>query len=123
MMPPSTATVAPAAAVGFQFNKSASSVYADVFFFNIRSSHSPVIPPPVDVAAVAAVDDDACDYNAAACHQLPSAKAICLPSIISSHVVLQFVLQTARDRPAHLIQVGGGAEDMRRKWGIRSFLC
>ena len=48
---------------------------------------------------------------------------ICLPSITSSHAVLQFVLQMARDRPAHLIQARGGAEDMRRKCGIRSFLC
>jgi len=69
-------------------------------------------------AAVATVlDGGACDYDAAACCQLPSGKAICLSPITSSHVVLQFVLQMARDRPAHLIQVRGGgrgyAQEMR----------
>ncbi len=116
MMPPSTATAAPAAAVGLQFNK--------FFFFQYPVLTPPCRPPPpIDVAAVTTVDDDACDYNTAAYRQPSSAKAICLPSITSSHVVLQFVLQMARDQPAHLIQARGGAEDMRRKCGIRSFPC
>ena len=50
-------------------------------------------------------------------------ESICLPSIISSHNVLQFALQMAPDLPAHLIQVRGGAEGMHRKCGIRSFRC
>ncbi len=58
-----------------------------------------------------------------ACCQPSSAKSICLPSITLSPVVLQFVLQMARDRPEHLIQARGRAEDMCRECGIRSFLC
>jgi hypothetical protein len=50
-------------------------------------------------------------------------ESICLPSIISSHNVLQFALQMAPNLPAHLIQVRGGEEGMHRKCGIRSFRC
>jgi len=107
MMPPSTATAAPAVVAGFQFNKYTSVSQCRCLFFNIQSSPPPVVPPPFDIAAVATIDDDACNHNTAACRQPPSAKAIWLLSITSSHVILQFVLQMACNRPLHLIQAGG----------------
>ena len=121
---PSTATTAPAAdRRAFTSRNSRLSVYANIFFFQHPVPTPPPSSPPPLTAAVTAVEGGACDYDAAACCQLPSGKAICLSPITSSHIVLQFVLQMARDRPAHLIQVRGGVEDMRRKCGIRSFLC
>jgi hypothetical protein len=107
MMPPSTATTAPVVVAGFQFNKS-TSVSQCRCFFSISSPHPlPLSPPPFDIAAVTTIDDDACNHNTAACRQPPSAKSIWLLSITSSHVILQFVLQMACNRPLHLIQAGG----------------
>jgi len=92
-------------------------VYANIFFFQHPVLIPPHCSPPLTAAVATVLDGGACDYDAAACCQLPSGKAICLSPITSSHVVLQFVLQMARDRPAHLIQVRGGgrgyAQEMR----------
>ena len=108
MMPPSTATAAPAAAVGFQFNKSASVNLCRCLFFQYPvltpSRHPPplMLPPSPPLTTMPATTTLLPATN----RHLPK-QYVCRHSITLSHVVLQFVLQMARDGQRTSSKQGG----------------
>ena len=73
-----------------------------------RRRHRRLCPPPSSAVARRRLPlSTAATVLPVACCQPSSTKSICLPSKTLSSVVLRFVLQMARDRPAHLIQARG----------------